>query len=91
MAEDNRTMTDPREIKIQFMAFCQLATMVSLEEAQLYLNELDRWDTVGPILQPTEWRANRNGAERDRALFSAFIKFRQSLDAVLEAEAQEPE
>ncbi len=81
-------MKDPREIKTQFIVFCNLAQMVSVEEVQFYLNELDRWDTVGPILQPTEWRANRKQVDADRALFSAFLTFRRLVDAVIEKEAQ---
>lgn len=71
---------DPREVKTQMLALCSMASVLTVEDVQGYLDELNRYDTVGPILDPTGYRATMKQAQNDAKLFGAFLKFRQTIE-----------
>jgi len=77
---------DLREIKARVDMVTTIARSISVEEAQVVVNEIARTETLTPILDPTWFRANMTNLDHHQRVARAFLAFRQEVESVLQEE-----
>lgn len=70
---------------MQFILSCtRTCTLVPTEKIAALLQEVDRFDSFGPFLDPTAWMRSRDTSLVWRRLIAAFLEFRREVDGVAE-------
>jgi len=67
------------------------AAMISVADAQAVLAEINRTETLAPILDPTWYRAKMNNVSQHKRAVRTFVAFRHEIAAVLDEELQAKE
>lgn len=70
---------------IEAQAF--VASAMPTEDIEDLINAYNYIDTIGPIVDPTEWRDLRNTLPKMKALAKAYLEFRRAIDGLAKPEA----
>jgi hypothetical protein len=80
-------MTDAEMVMEAVKPIAFMVQQIPLDALDALIAEAERYDTVGPILDPTGWqRTHRNVAEH-AVLLRAVRTFRKTIDEIREREA----
>ena len=71
-------------VKQNIDVICRLGVAVSIENAKGLVDELERMETVMPILDPTEWMRVSKTIKGHKTAAIAFLRFRMALETVKE-------
>lgn len=58
----------------------RMALLIPLDDARALVEEIERTDTLMPLLDPTGYRAIMDTLPQHRAVAKAFLTFRQELE-----------
>ena len=62
----------------------QLSTLIPTETARQAVRQMDGFDTIMPIMDPTRWMREHKDARRALDMARAFLAFRQAMDKIKE-------
>lgn len=71
-----------RETAGTVASIAALSRMVDMKIVNAIIAQGDRFDSVGPILDPTGWMRDGEGNRCDTRMFRAFRSFRATLDEI---------
>jgi hypothetical protein len=63
-----------------------MVQQIPLDALDRLIREAERYDTLGPILDPTAWQRTHRNVEEHAMLLRALRTFRQTIDEIRERE-----
>ncbi len=73
-------MTEIETIKQQIDQICQLAALIPVDDAVALVNELERMDSLMPVVDPTGWVKITGTIDGHKIAASGFLDFRRTLE-----------
>lgn len=77
-----------REVQDAVLMVCRIACAIPLEQVDELRATLMRAHSLGPILQPTEYRDRMPNLERLEQILGPFEKFRRALEPIFQEDMQ---
>jgi len=65
---------------------CKVASEVSVDDMKEYIKEVNRTDTIMPLIDPTGWRRSSEVLSANLLIARAFLMFRTTLEKALTGE-----
>lgn len=77
-----------REVQDAILMACRMACLIPLKQVDELRDTLTRAHSLGPILQPTEYRNRMPNLERLERILGPFEKFRRALEPIFQEDKQ---